>query len=92
MLFLGGGTLSAVVDIRVSRAVHQRRVARFWSFEHAPCSILELGEIECFLYRTDGELVGSAMVDPPYEVVRGADDLSFVTTLFGTPRIPYPPE
>ena len=90
VLFVGAGTFSAVIDINAQRIVHQHTVDLFWSFKQTRNSILELGEIECFLYKRNGELVGSVPVDPPYEVIESDDEVQFVTSLFGTQRIPFP--
>ena len=90
VLFIGGGTFSATIDVNSMKIIHQHRVDLFWSFQHMPRSILELGEIECFLYRTSGELVGSVPVDPPYDVVERESDVEFVTSLFGIQRLAFP--
>lgn len=90
VLFIGGGTFSATIDVNSMKIIHQHRVELFWSFQHMPRSILELGEIECFLYRTSGELVDSVPVDPPYDVVERESDVEFVTSLFGIQRLAFP--
>ncbi|MEZ6124641.1 MAG: hypothetical protein R3C49_15925 [Planctomycetaceae bacterium] len=90
VLFIGGGTFSATVNVSSMKIIHQHRIELFWSFQHMPRSILELGEIECILYRTSGELVGSVPVDPPYDVVEQKNDVEFLTSLFGIQRLTFP--
>jgi hypothetical protein len=90
VLFIGGGTFSATIDVHSMKVVHQHKVLLFWSFQHVPHSILELGEDECFLYNINGELIGSVPVDPPYDVVEQENAVEFVTTLFGVQRLAFP--
>ena len=89
-LFVGGGTLSAIVDVRTMRVIRKHKSLLFWSFQHTRNSVIELGEVECFLFRRDGELVGSADVDPPYEVIEHDSDVEFLSSIFGSQRITYP--
>ncbi len=89
-LFVGGSTFSAVVDINEMRLKRQHNVDLFWSFKHTPNSVLELGEIECFLYSREGDLIGSVPVDPPYDIIERDNEVEFVTSLFGIQRISFP--
>jgi hypothetical protein len=89
-LFIGGGTFSATINMDESRLISQHTVDLFWSFQTARNSILELGEIECFLYRHDGTLIGLAPVDPPYDVVVHEHRVEFISAIFGSQCIQFP--
>ena len=40
----------------------------FWSFERRREWVLELGEVECFLYDLAGNQLGAVPADPPYDI------------------------
>ena len=67
-LFVGGGTISATIRTSELAVVNRNDLTLFWSFERRRDFVLELGELDCYLYRTNGECVGHASVDPPYEI------------------------
>ena len=67
LLFLGGGSLSAVLNLKSKEILHCNFPMLFWNWEIVEGNILELGELECRLYSPAGSLIGEAAVDPPYE-------------------------
>ena len=80
LLFLGGGSLSAVINLKTKEILHYNFPMLFWNWEILGDHILELGEIECRLYNSVGALVGEAPVDPPYEykVTNGVIEFSSI--------------
>lgn len=89
-LFTGCGTLSATIHLPVLTIVHENTQALFWSFEWRRGFVLELGELDCYLYRSNGECVGHASVDPPYEINESESALHFTSIIAGTQSIEFP--
>lgn len=65
ILFLGGGSLSASIDLLKRCVVHESYVTLFWQFQRVDKYILEPGELECHLHNIDGALLDSTAVNPP---------------------------
>ena len=69
VLFIGAGTLSAVVDVKTLELLDINYPSLFWGWKALGDNILELGELDCRLYTTKGRLIGAVPVDPPYDYV-----------------------
>ncbi|MBC3872218.1 hypothetical protein [Undibacterium flavidum] len=89
LLFLGGGSVSAVVDPINKIIKHCNYPMLFWSWELIGQHILELGELECRLYKLNGDLVGQTSVDPPYEYKITEKTIEFSSMVFGSTSIKY---
>ena len=87
VLFLGGGSVSAVVDTSTLRLIDINYPMLFWRWELIKDHILELGETECRLYTTKGKLVGAAQVDPPYEYRATDHSIEFTSIVAGKTNI-----
>ena len=90
VLFIGAGTLSAVIHVSTLNIIDENIVDLFWDF--VPCRefVLEQGELECRLYRKDGTCIGAVPVDPPYEWREKKTGLVFSSSIFGEQRIDFP--
>ncbi|CAG0928196.1 hypothetical protein TFLX_00792 [Thermoflexales bacterium] len=89
-LFVGAGTLSASIDLQNMKVVHENLVTLFWGFQQVGQWILELGELDCFLYDRKGSLLASAPVDPPYEYHVTDDGIRFESINYGTHWLRFP--
>ncbi|MDP2576007.1 hypothetical protein Q8W40_27780 [Vibrio penaeicida] len=67
VLFLGAGSVSAVIDILNKCILDINYPELFWGWKHLKGNILELGELDCRLYTSSGQIIGQAPVDPPYD-------------------------
>lgn len=90
ILFLGGGPHSAVIDLATMSLRHQNEPTLFWSFERRSDFVLELGELECFLYSLDGRLVDRTDVDPPYEINETDSGLNLISIVAGSRWLRFP--
>lgn len=89
-LFIGAGTFSASVDLQQMRVVHENVVFLFWGYQHVREWVMELGELECFLYDRTGRLLASVPVDPPYEYFETETGIRFEADVSGTHWLYYP--
>ena len=90
-LFVGGGTVSATIRVPELTIVHENTLTLFWSFEWCRGFVLELGELDCYLYRPTGQCVGHAPVDPPYEYNVKDAAINFQSIVAGSQWIEFPP-
>jgi hypothetical protein len=88
-LFVGAGTLSAVVNISTLELVDINYPFLFWSWETLGDNILELGELACRLYTRKGKLIGEVAVDPPYDYVIMDHAIEFSSIVYGKARIEF---
>jgi len=89
VLFIGAGTLSAVINPISKTLIDIQYPELFWSWECIKDYILELGELECRLYKPSGELVGSTAVDPPYEYQLTKNAIVFSSIVIGETKIEF---
>ena len=89
-LFLGAGRVSAVIHLPSEAVLDQKDVFLFWGFERRRGYILELGEVECFLYDAAGTLRSRMDVEPPYDVEEHECGLAFVSSEMGTRILLFP--
>ena len=90
MLFVGGGTVSATVDLQSMSLVHQNDVMLFWAFERRRDWVLELGELDCFLYDLTGNQIGAVPADPPYEISETDGGINVVSINAGSQWLDFP--
>ena len=90
VLFVGGGRVSAAVDLRSRKVVDQKHVCLFWAFELRPESVLEFGELESHLYSRGGHLLATVPVDPPYDVRDIDGGVEFTSEVMGTHVLRFP--
>jgi len=90
MLFVGAGTLSAAVNLITREVVDEKKVFLFWGFERRCGFVLELGELECYLYNGLGRCIGSVPVDPPYDIREVPGGLEFVSPVMGSHVLRFP--
>jgi hypothetical protein len=88
-LFIGAGSLSAVVNINTLELVDINYPFLFWSWEVLGDNILELGELDCRLYTKTGNLIGEVAVDPPYDYVIMDHAIEFSSIVSGKLRIEF---
>ena len=89
-LFVGGGTLSATIRLPAVTIIHENIQVLFWAFEWRHGFVLELGELDCYLYRSTGECVGHASVDPPYDIDERDNAINFRSIVAGSQWIDFP--
>lgn len=89
-LFVGGGTLSATIQTPEFVVVNRNDLTLFWSFEWRRGFVLELGELDCYMYRQTGECIGHASVDPPYEINEKEAAINFQSLVAGSQWIAFP--
>ena len=89
-LFVGGGTISVTIRTPELAVVNKNDLTLFWSFERRRDFVLELGELDCYLYRTTGECIGHASVDPPYEIDEKEAAINFQSIVAGSQWIAFP--
>ena len=89
-MFVGCGTLSASIRTPDLVIVNKNTLALFWSFEWRRGFVLELGELDCYLYRPSGECIGRASVDPPYEIDEKEAAINFQSIVAGSQWIEFP--
>lgn len=89
-LFVGAGTISASIDFRNMRVINENVVDLFWTFKRVGEWVLELGELECYLYTPSGSLVASVPVDPPYDYYETDEGIRFETSIYGTQWLYFP--
>lgn len=90
LLFLGAGTYSGVIDLNRLLIIQEKVVDSFWHYERVSDWILELGELDCFLYNKAGSQVDCAPVDPPYEYTVTPDGIRFECIVYGTQWLRFP--
>ena len=90
LLFVGGGQISAAVDLSEMVVATQEAPLLFWSFERVDRYVVEYGELECLLYDLNGHVLDRASVDPPYEVHRLAHGIHFVSMVAGSTWLTFP--
>ena len=89
-LFVGGGSHSATIDTDSMSIVQQNDIMLFWAFERRRDFILELGEVDCFLYDLNGNLLDEAPVDPPYEINETDGGINLISTVMGSQWLTFP--
>jgi hypothetical protein len=90
ILFVGAETIAAAVHLESGKVIGAHTVALFWSFQQAGDFVVELGELECFLRAGTGEILGSAMVDPPYEMDETSEGIRFESPAMGRQCLRFP--
>ena len=70
--------------------VQQNDIMLFWAFERRRDFILELGEVDCFLYDLNGNLLDEAPVDPPYEINETDGGINLISTVMGSQWLTFP--
>lgn len=89
-IFIGGGKLSAAVNIRSMEIIRETiNSCMFWRFEEINNHIVEFGEVECYLYALNGDLIDDCPVDPPYEYEVGVDKITFQSSVFGKQSLQF---
>jgi hypothetical protein len=88
-LFIGAGSLSAIVNTSTLELVDINYPFLFWDWETLGDNILELGELECRLYTKTGNLIGEVAVDPPYDYVIMDNSIEFTSIVAGKLRIDF---
>ncbi|KLU03478.1 hypothetical protein RISK_004482 [Rhodopirellula islandica] len=89
-LFVGGGSHSASIDTATMSIIQQNDITLFWAFERRRQFVLELGELECFLYDLHGKLIDEAPVDPPYEINETDGGINLVSIVVGSQWLTFP--
>lgn len=89
-LFVGAGTISATINLQSLSLVTQNDLTLFWSFQRRSSWVLELGELECFLYELDGTQIGKVPVDPPYEIEEKESGIRIVSIVAGSQWLNFP--
>lgn len=89
-LFVGGGSHSAAINTDTMSIVRQNDITLFWTFERRRDFVLELGELECFLYDLQGNLIDEAPVDPPYEINETDGGINLVSIVVGSQWLTFP--
>ncbi|MEP3480224.1 MAG: hypothetical protein ABJZ55_13315 [Fuerstiella sp.] len=89
-LFVGGGSQSATIDTNSMSIVQQNDIMLFWAFERRRDFVLELGEVDCFLYDLNGHLIAEAPVDPPYEINETDGGINLVSIVAGSQWLTFP--
>jgi hypothetical protein len=90
ILLIGAGTLSASINLRKMKLIHENMITLFWGFRKVRNWILELGELECFLYDREGNQLSSAPVDPPYEYEILDNGIKFESIVMGIQWLHFP--
>ncbi|NOZ41345.1 MAG: hypothetical protein GXP24_14130 [Planctomycetes bacterium] len=89
-LFIGSGSTSTIINIESMTLVNQNDVTLFWSYERRRNCVLELGELECFLYDLDGNLLGNVPADPPYDLKETERGINVVSPIYGSQWLEFP--
>lgn len=89
ILFVGGGCVSAVIDVASNKVIDINYPDLFWGWKIHNSNILELGELECRLFSPTGKCIGSTCVDPPFEYVDTGRSIEFSSIVVGKTRIDY---
>lgn len=92
VLFIGAGALSARIHVPTRTLIGQCHPLLFWGFNEVQEQryVLEQGEVECMLYRADGEMVARAPCDPPYALEVTEQGIKLSSDLFGEAWLEYP--
>jgi len=89
-IFIGGGKLSAVINIRSMEIIRETiNSCMFWRFEQINNHVVEFGEVECYLYGLNGEKIDDCVVDPPYEYEVEDDEITFQSPVFGKQSLQF---
>ena len=86
-LFLGAGSVSAVINLKEKTLKDINYPMLFWSWVVFGEHVLELGETECRVYSASGELIGQADVDPPYDYKVTEEEIEFSSIVMGKRKI-----
>ncbi|MES2823548.1 MAG: hypothetical protein V4732_08100 [Pseudomonadota bacterium] len=89
ILFIGCGEISARVCVKTNSIIGIERITLFWCFTRHKNYILEMDELQCFLYALDGKKVDEVEVDPPYETEYLENGIKFESSIFGTGWLHY---
>ena len=89
VLFVGGGGVSAAIDLKNNEIIGINYPVLFWNWECINEYVLELGELECRLYLQNGNLVGKTAVDPPYDYEVTKDAIEFSSIVVGKTSIQF---
>lgn len=89
VLFLGCGSISARVSTRDSKLIGFESVCLFWGLSRHKEYVLEIGELECFLYSLSGEKISATAVDPPYEMEVTEKGIKFESIVLGSTWLRY---
>jgi hypothetical protein len=89
VLFIGAGSVSATVNVKTRSIICQNYTALFWGWVAVQGFILEMGELDCRLYKNNGELVGETSVDPPYEYTVTHEAIIFKSCTLGHTSIKF---
>ena len=87
MLFIGAGSISAVLNLDTLTIIDINYPDLFWGWECIGENILELGELACRVYRKSGIAVGETMVDPPYKYKVTDEEIIFSSIVLGETKI-----
>jgi hypothetical protein len=86
-LFLGAGSVSAVINLKENIIKDINYPMLFWSWKAIEEYVLELGETECRVYSKSGELIGQTDVDPPYDYIVTEDAVEFTSIVMDKRKI-----
>lgn len=89
-LFIGAGTLVVVVNLPNRKLASRHTVCLFWSFMRRKQFVVELGELDCYLYDLHGAQLGDVQVDPPYELTEHPEGIQFDSPVYGVRWLKYP--
>ena len=89
-LYVGGGQVSAAINLAERLVVSQESPCLFWGFERRDRYVVEYGELECMLYDLQGQVLDRASVDPPYDVRHAAGGINFVSIVAGSTWLTLP--
>jgi len=89
ILFVGAGYVSAVVNVATRELIDINYPDLFWGWEFIYGNILELGELDCRLYSTAGDIIGQAPVDPPYDYDITEKEIKFSSIVMGKTSIEF---
>lgn len=89
-LFVGGGSTSASINVESMSLINQNDVMLFWAYERRRNCVLELGEVECFLYDLRGNQIGTVPADPPYDIEESDRGINVVSSIYGSQWLEFP--
>ena len=89
ILFVGAGRVSGVINLKTGQLVDINFPDLFWAWECINDHVLELGELECRLYSSNGKLIGLAHVDPPYDYTVTPNKIQFSSMVIGQSSIVF---
>ena len=89
-LFLGAGTISVTINLQTFELIHENYVTLFWNYQRVGKWIVELGELECYLYDDQGRVIDEAPVDPPYLLKVTEHGIQFESIVHGETFLRFP--